>query len=128
MNLSGAWYNPGMNGTGFVIVDFEASLILYWYNFSGGFSTLKDGQMWFLCAPHPDSRTDFHIYRPEGRWNGQEFLLGDPIGQLSLDPVDDKLKVAYMFTNLATCKPVMASPVFSDCAGEFFIERITPAI
>ena len=86
MNLSGSWYNPGMNGTGFVIDDFDTGILLYWYNYSGGFSTLKDGQMWFLCTPHPDSRTDFHILRPEGRWNGAEFVAGDPIGVLSLEP------------------------------------------
>lgn len=127
MNLSGSWYNPETNGAGFVIDDFNTGIILYWYNYSGGFSTLKDGQMWFLCTPHPDSRTDFHIYRPSGRWNGEGFNLGDPIGVLSLEPEGDGLKVAYTFTNLATCQPVMVSPVYGGCSGEFLIERLTPA-
>lgn len=130
-NLSGIWYNRQMNGTGFAILDFKDGIVLYWYNYSDGFPFLDaGGQMWFICQQKEGSRNEFLVYRPEGSWQSasRDYELGEPVGELTLTEDGDRLLVAYRFTNLGPCKPVMVSPRWHGCSSEFAIERLTPAL
>lgn len=128
-NLSGSWFNPEQNGSGFCIDDHANGIILYWYNYADGFPSLPEDdntQMWFICQPQDDeTRTDFLIYRPIAKWMGENFQIGEPVGALTLMPKGDKLTLEYRFYNLGFCQPVTVSPVWSGCSGKFDIQRLT---
>lgn len=129
-NLSGVWFNPEHEGTGFVIADWGDGLVLYWFNYATKFPQIKgEKQLWFLCqAKDNASRKDFSIYKPKGEWMGNNHELGSPVGQLILKEKGDKLEVNYSFNNLGPCKPVMFSPVWGGCGGKITLTRLTPAI
>lgn len=132
MNLTGIWYNPAFNGSGFSIHDFEGGIVLYWYNYAKGFPSLpKDDntQLWMIGQPEDTtSPHDFLLYRPSAEWMGKDYELGDPVGALTLTEVGEELEVEYRFYSLGFCQPVTVSPVWDGCSGKFKIQRLTPKV
>lgn len=130
-NLSGIWFNPSHEGTGFTIADWKDGLILYWFSYADGFPMLSErGQMWLMCQAQDNaSRENFLMYKPSGNWMGGNHTLGDPVGRLSLVELENgNLEVTYRFTKLGPCAQVMVSPVWQGCGGKFEIQRLSPTI
>lgn len=127
-NLSGVWYNPEHDGSGFLIFDWGDGILLYWFSYAVNFPTLKgEEQLWFLCQPvSSGSRKNFNIYKPKGEWMGKTYEVGLPVGQLVLTEKEDQLEVHYNFNNFGPCKPVMVSPVWWGCGGTIALTRLTP--
>lgn len=126
LNLTGSWFEPEAPGWGLVIDDAPEATVVYWYDYGKFLSNLNDGaQVWFI-AQQLDGNETFTLFRPSGAWNGLQFDVGDPVGTFNIiEATDDTITVDWHFENLATCQPVMVSPVWQGCRGSRVLERLT---
>ena len=125
-NLTGIWYNPYLDGSGMSIHDTEDAFVAYWYTYAKGLPTEKDhGQIWMIGQPE-DPRQRYHLsfYRPEGRWMGEKYKLGDPVayGHFVMD--GDVLTLDYRLVGLGPCLPVNFSPVWGGCNWVWNLKRL----
>jgi len=135
VDLTGSWFNPSMNGSGFLIDDAPEALVVYWFSYSpsqqGSLSTWfsEDSQVWFLAQQEETSEA-LEIYQPSGTWMSSEtFELGESIGQLYITPIDvNNINVAWRFFDWGPCAPVMVSPTWQWCGGELEVTRLTRRI
>ena len=124
VDLTGSWFTPEINGSGFLIDDAPETLVVYWFTY--GANHISSGeQVWFIAPYNPETGL-LDIYRPSGSWMASEYELGDPVGSMALDPIDDNTALlSFRFFDFGTCQPVMVSPVWAWCGGELEVTRLT---
>ena len=132
IDLTGSWFHPSINGSGFLIDDAPEALVVYWFSYNpsqqGSLGRWFSGnsQVWFYAQQQEDSEV-LDIYQPSGRWmSGEDFEIGDSIGQLFITPIDElNAVISWRFFDWGPCAPVMFSPVWSWCGGELEVTRLT---
>ena len=132
VDLTGSWFNPSMNGSGFLIDDAPEALVVYWFSYNpseqGSLSLWFSGnsQVWFYAQRDENSEA-LEIYQPSGKWmSSEDFEPGESIGQLFITPIDaNNINVSWRFFNWGPCAPVMVSPVWPWCGGDLEVTRLT---
>jgi hypothetical protein len=127
-NLTGAWFDPEIDGSGLAILDAPEGRVVYLYSYADGLPEMGEGQLWMIGQPEdPLNPNMLTFFKPSGSWMGQTYTLGDPVMYADLVLEDDgTLKLIYRIRNMGRCKPVMPGPLPPECRETIWtLQRLT---
>ena len=132
---AGLWYDPGNPGHGITVntwLDDEGRTVaaIFWYTYAvaTGVPEEDGAQVWYLVDNIVSPNDTAVIYRSTGIFPAQSFMLGDPVGIVTLEKEPDGSLSFDVLINdrLNGCNGPQPIAV-PACYAEFRFERLSPA-